>query len=197
MNPSTIEIIATVFFVLAILHTFSVKRFAHWAHHFKKGSIPRTCCTFWPRPRWSLDSGRPSCSWRSRRPGLAGKGHPLHRESELYRTQIRRRGHGCRGDLVPSLPWARRFSICSRGYSDCEGALVLHRRTRDRPLLGSFITEPAAMTLLAILLKRRYFDREITKRLAYAMIGLLFVNVSIGGTPDSLRSPPVLMVAKT
>ncbi len=49
-------------------------------------------------------------------------------------------------------------------------------------LLGSFITEPAAMTLLAMLLKRRYFDTAIGKPLAYATIGLLFVNVSIGGT---------------
>lgn len=31
------------------------------------------------------------------------------------------------------------------------------------PLLGSFITEPAAMTLLALILKRRYFDRDIIR----------------------------------
>jgi Na+/H+ antiporter NhaD/arsenite permease-like protein len=62
-------------------------------------------------------------------------------------------------------------------------------------LLGSFITEPAAMTLLAILLKRRYFDRGISPRLAYATLGLLFVNVSIGGTLTHFAAPPVLMVA--
>ena len=62
-------------------------------------------------------------------------------------------------------------------------------------LLGSFITEPAAMTLLAILLKRRYFDRGIGTRLAYATLGLLFVNVSIGGTLTHFAAPPVLMVA--
>ena len=63
------------------------------------------------------------------------------------------------------------------------------------PLLGSFITEPAAMTLLAIVLKRRYFDRGIGSRLAYATLGLLFVNVSIGGTLTHFAAPPVLMVA--
>jgi Na+/H+ antiporter NhaD/arsenite permease-like protein len=63
------------------------------------------------------------------------------------------------------------------------------------PLLGSFITEPAAMTLLALLLKRRYFDRGISGRLAYATLGLLFVNVSIGGTLTHFAAPPVLMVA--
>jgi hypothetical protein len=63
------------------------------------------------------------------------------------------------------------------------------------PLLGSFITEPAAMTLLALVLKKRYFDRGISKRLAYATLGLLFVNVSIGGTLTHFAAPPVLMVA--
>ena len=63
------------------------------------------------------------------------------------------------------------------------------------PLLGSFITEPAAMTLLALLLKRRYFDRGISRRLAYATLGLLFVNVSIGGTLTHFAAPPVLIVA--
>lgn len=53
------------------------------------------------------------------------------------------------------------------------------------------------MTLLAILLKRRYFDRGISQKLAYATLGLLFVNVSIGGTLTHFAAPPVLMVAST
>jgi len=65
------------------------------------------------------------------------------------------------------------------------------------PLLGSLITEPAAMTLLALVLKRRYFDQDISRRLAYATLGLLFVNVSIGGTLTHFAAPPVLMVAAT
>jgi Na+/H+ antiporter NhaD/arsenite permease-like protein len=65
------------------------------------------------------------------------------------------------------------------------------------PLLGSLITEPAAMTLLAIVLKRRYFDRGISTKAAYATLGLLFVNVSIGGTLTHFAAPPVLMVAAT
>ena len=51
------------------------------------------------------------------------------------------------------------------------------------------------MTLLALLLKRRYFDGNIGKVLAYSTIGLLFVNVSIGGTLTHFAAPPVLMVA--
>lgn len=52
------------------------------------------------------------------------------------------------------------------------------------------------MTLLALLLKRRYFDRGISTKLAYATLGLLFVNVSIGGTLTHFAAPPVLMVAE-
>ena len=62
------------------------------------------------------------------------------------------------------------------------------------PLLGSFITEPAAMTLAALMLRDTLFAHAST-RLKYAALGVLFVNVSIGGTLTSFAAPPVLMVA--
>ena len=64
------------------------------------------------------------------------------------------------------------------------------------PLLGSFITEPAAMTICALLLARQFFDLQPSSRLKYATLGLLFVNVSIGGTLTPFAAPPVLMVAR-
>ncbi len=64
------------------------------------------------------------------------------------------------------------------------------------PLLGSLITEPAAMTICAILLARRFYDLSPTPRLKYATLGLLFVNVSIGGTLTHFAAPPILMVAR-
>ena len=63
------------------------------------------------------------------------------------------------------------------------------------PLLGSFITEPAAMTLAALMLRDSFFRQQISNRLKYATIGLLFVNISIGGTLTNFAAPPVLMVA--
>ncbi|HUL59753.1 MAG TPA: putative Na+/H+ antiporter [Anaeromyxobacteraceae bacterium] len=63
------------------------------------------------------------------------------------------------------------------------------------PLLGSFITEPAAMIICALLLSRRVFDLGPSPRLRYATLGLLFVNVSVGGTLTHFAAPPVLMVA--
>ena len=65
------------------------------------------------------------------------------------------------------------------------------------PMLGSFITEPAAMTICALLLARQFYDLEPSARLKLATIGLLFVNVSIGGTLTHFAAPPVLMVART
>lgn len=65
------------------------------------------------------------------------------------------------------------------------------------PLLGSFITEPAAMTLAALLLRERFYEAGLSRRLQYATIGVLFVNVSIGGTLTPYAAPPVLMVAET
>lgn len=65
------------------------------------------------------------------------------------------------------------------------------------PLLGSFITEPAAMTLAALLLRDRFYSAGLSTRLQYATIGVLFVNISIGGTLTPFAAPPVLMVAGT
>jgi hypothetical protein len=63
------------------------------------------------------------------------------------------------------------------------------------PLIGSFITEPAAMTLAALLLAPLVFNTALPERLKYAALGVLFVNVSIGGTLTAFAAPPVLMVA--
>jgi len=63
------------------------------------------------------------------------------------------------------------------------------------PLLGSFITEPAAMVICAMLLGRQVFDRGASVRLRYATLGLLFVNISVGGVLTHFAAPPVLMVA--
>ena len=65
------------------------------------------------------------------------------------------------------------------------------------PILGSFITEPAAMTMSALLLRDHLFSKSISTPLKYITLGTLFVNVSIGGTLTPYAAPPVLMVAGT
>ena len=65
------------------------------------------------------------------------------------------------------------------------------------PLAGSLITEPAAMTLAALMLAPQVFRPGIPEPLKYGALGVLFVNVSIGGTLTAYAAPPVLMVAST
>jgi hypothetical protein len=65
------------------------------------------------------------------------------------------------------------------------------------PLAGSLITEPAAMTLAALLLRQGYFRRPGQDGFKYLALGVLFVNVSIGGVLTAYAAPPVLMVANT
>ncbi|MBU3583511.1 putative Na+/H+ antiporter [Polynucleobacter sp. 15G-AUS-farblos] len=65
------------------------------------------------------------------------------------------------------------------------------------PLLGSVITEPAAMTLAAFLLRDLVYKNNPSTKLMFGTIGVLFVNISIGGTLTNFAAPPVLMVATT
>jgi putative Na+/H+ antiporter len=63
------------------------------------------------------------------------------------------------------------------------------------PLLGSFITEPAAITISALVLSNKFYDLKPSSKLKYATLGLLFVNISVGGTLTHFAAPPVLMVS--
>lgn len=63
-------------------------------------------------------------------------------------------------------------------------------------LLGSFITEPAAMTLTALLLIKQFYRYKPSQKFAYATLGLLFTNISVGGVLTNFSAPPVLMVAR-
>lgn len=63
------------------------------------------------------------------------------------------------------------------------------------PLLGSFITEPAAMTVAALLLREQFLRHDLPVSFKYAVIATLFVNISIGGALTPFAAPPVLMVA--
>jgi Na+/H+ antiporter NhaD/arsenite permease-like protein len=64
------------------------------------------------------------------------------------------------------------------------------------PLLGSLVTEPAAMTITAYLLLPKFFKEQHSTKFKYATLALLFVNISLGGTLTPYAAPPVLMVAQ-
>src|SRR4030095_12860118 len=47
----------------------------------------------------------------------------------------------------------------------------------------------------ALLLAHRFYERGPSTRLRYATLGLLFVNISVGGTLTHFAAPPVVMVS--
>ena len=62
------------------------------------------------------------------------------------------------------------------------------------PILGAYITQPAAMTVTALILYLIYFKQPLGQPLKYAMLGVLFVNMSIGGVLSPF-GPPAVMAA--
>lgn len=193
-----IEYLATLLFGLAVLHTFCVKYFLELAHKYPKGSIQENLLHFLAETEvvfglWASALFLGIASIEGSIEKAVGYIESLNFNEPKFVlvvmvvaatrpiVSLSEKMISC---VAKVLPWNSSISFYFV-------ALTLGC------LLGSFITEPAAMTLLAMLLKRRYFDRGATLKLAYATLGLLFVNISIGGTLTHFAAPPVLMVAAT
>lgn len=194
MSPTTIQIIAAALFALAIIHTFSTKFFGHLAHTRPKhaglwhllgevevvfGLWAIVLIVFMGLTE-GMDTTLAYVDSRNYTEPLfvfaimvvAGSKPVIQFSSDIVRMVAR---------CIP-LP---------------ESIAVYFTVLAVVPLLGSFITEPAAMTLAALMLRTLYYSRGISPRLMYATLGTLFVNISIGGTLTSFAAPPVLMVATT
>jgi Na+/H+ antiporter NhaD/arsenite permease-like protein len=194
--PSSIELLASIFFGLAVLHTFSVKRFAHWAHRYPPGSVKENVLHFLAETEVVFGLWATALFL-----GIASLNRSFH-DAVAYIEGLNFTEP--KFVLVVMVVAATRpvvklaesmISLAARALPFGESVAFYLAALILGPLLGSFITEPAAMTLLALVLKRRYFDCGISTKLAYATLGLLFVNVSIGGTLTHFAAPPVLMVA--
>jgi len=196
MNPSAVEILATVFFALAVLHTFSVKRFAHWAHKFPQDSVQENALHFLAETEVVFGLWAAALFL-----GIAALKGSVHDAVSYIEGLNFNEPKFVLAVMVvaatrPVVKLAEQFiTLAARLIPVRESVAFYIAALVLGPLLGSLITEPAAMTLLALVLKRRYFDCGISPRLAYATLGLLFVNVSIGGTLTHFAAPPVLMVA--
>lgn len=198
MTPNPIEILATTLFVVAVLHTFSVKFFARWAHKYPKGSVAENALHFLAETEvvfglWAaaLFVGIAALEGTVARAVQYIEGLNFTEPKFVLVVMVV-------AATRPVVVTAERFLTALAGLLPLSKSLSFYLVALSvGPLLGSLITEPAAMTLLAIVLKRRYFDQGISSRLAYATLGLLFVNVSIGGTLTHFAAPPVLMVAHT
>lgn len=192
MSPTQIQLVAAAIFALALLHTFSTKYFEYLAHtrptHAGVWHLlaeVEIVFGFWAMilmivMSFMVGQGEALAYLDSRNfteplfvfaiMVVAGSRPVLQAASVAVQAIVR---------VIP-LPRSMAFLFTTL-------AVV--------PLLGSFITEPAAMTLAALLMKDTIFARASTP-LKYAALGALFVNVSIGGTLTPYAAPPVLMVAK-
>jgi len=192
IHIGTLEIVGTALFALAVLHTFSTRYFEHLAHtrtvhaglwHLL-GEV-ETVFGFWAFVLllfMALAYG-----WGSASTYLDSR----HFVEPMFvfvimvvaasRPIMQLASDGVRsiGRWLPAQPAVAGYFLSL--------SLV--------PLLGSFITEPAAMTLAALMLRERIFATNASNRLKYATLGVLFVNVSVGGTLTNFAAPPVLMVA--
>jgi Na+/H+ antiporter NhaD/arsenite permease-like protein len=198
MSATPVQLLATVLFSLAVLHTFMVKRFAHLAHKYPKGSIKETLLHFLAETEivfglWAaaLFVGIAALTGSVKEAVNYIEGLNYTEPKFVFVVMVV-------AATRPVVKLAEAFiSLFSKLLPFRESMAFYISALSIGALLGSFITEPAAMTLLALMLKRRYFDRGISLKLAYATLGLLFVNISIGGTLTHFAAPPVLMVAST
>jgi putative Na+/H+ antiporter len=192
MTPDTTQLIATILFALAVVHTFSTKVFERLAHT---------------------------------RPAHAGIWHLLGEVEAVFGfwamalivammlvggKRVATEYLDSRNFTEPMFVFAIMviagsrpiLAMAQRGVQAMATALPVRQSLALYfvvlavvPLLGSLITEPAAMTLAALILRERFYAQPLSTRLKYLTLGVLFVNVSIGGTLTHFAAPPVLMIA--
>lgn len=192
MTPTTIQLIGAGLFGLALLHTFSTKFFDHLAHtrpdhaglwHFL--AEVEVVFGFWAMVLMVFMFAVEGKDAAVRYLDTRNFTEPLFvfaiMVTAATKPVIQLAGFLTR-TLTRLIPLPRAMS----------STLVILSAV---PLMGSFITEPAAMTLAALLLRDGLFKLDISERLKYGVLGVLFVNVSIGGTLTPYAAPPVLMVA--
>ena len=195
MSSDTIQILGTILFALAVLHTFSIKVFQQLARKFPEGSIQENL--FHLLGEVEIVFGL----WA----GVLVAGIALHAGGKEAIEYVEGASF-----TEPLFVFAIMSVAATRPILDFANGLIrLIARLLPipgeaafysvalalGPLLGSFITEPAAMTVTALLLRDQFFSRPLSDRFRYATLGILFVNVSIGGVLTPYAAPPVLMVA--
>jgi Na+/H+ antiporter NhaD/arsenite permease-like protein len=188
----TTEIVAAAIFAVAVLHTFSTKIFERLAHRYPThhgvfhllGEV-EAVFGFWSIILFG---------WLILREGLTPA--VQYADTRNYTEPLFVFAIMVIAASRPIMAFARSIvESISRIIPTDRGMATYFVLLSVVPLLGSFITEPAAMTLAALLLAQGFFRSDAPSRFKYATIGVLFVNISIGGTLTHFAAPPVLMVA--
>ena len=205
MNPSTLEIIATVLFALAVMHTFVATKFEKLAHKYPEGSIPENLFHFLGEVEaifgiWAglfiaiYASMKGFAIYDDHHHVVGGAIHYL--ESINFTEPAFVFVIMCMAGTRPVIMFAEKIIMIIAKLIPLPGKMSFYISALViGPILGSFITEPAAMTVTALILLDYFFSNKMTTKFKYATLGLLFVNISIGGTLTHFAAPPVLMVA--
>ncbi|KIO48314.1 putative Na+/H+ antiporter [Nitrosospira sp. NpAV] len=192
MSPTSIETIGAILFGIALIHTFSTKFFERLAHsrpahagiwHFL-GEV-EAVFGFWAMilvvVMLIIEGKEAATTYLD--------GQSFIEPMFVFAIMV----------IAGSRPILQFAMICVKTIAQRipwpEGKAFYFVTLSFVPLLGSFITEPAAMTLAGLILLQRYYSKEISTQLKYVTLGVLFVNISIGGTMTPFAAPPVLMVA--
>ncbi|MEI6463734.1 MAG: putative Na+/H+ antiporter, partial [Verrucomicrobiota bacterium] len=212
------NVVATVIFALAVAHTFLTARFRHWAHAVEERHLARLRQRPAGQDRdgdgqpdevsfggqvlhflgeveavfglWAIVLGVALAAFKGVDTSIHYLADQVNYTEPMFVVIIMA--------LASTRPVLRLAEQCMQLVASLGGgrpvAWWLSILTLA-PILGSFITEPAAMTIAALLLGKQFYALNPGTKLKYATIGLLFVNVSIGGTLTHFAAPPVLMVA--
>src|SRR6188768_1650743 len=218
MVEEPFNVVATAIFLLAVLHTFATARIRHWAHVVEERHCERLKLrvhakdsdddgrpdevSFWGQVLhffgeveavfgiWALALGAALVWAKGLDTAAQYIGKTVNYTEPMFIVvimalastrpvmRVAEQGLKAVASLGKGRPYAWWLSILTVA-----------------PLLGSFITEPAAMTIAALLLGKQFYVLKPSNKLMYATLGLLFVNISIGGTLTHFAAPPVLMVA--
>lgn len=191
---STINFIGTALFAIAILHTFSTKYFEHLAHTHKKfsgilhllGEV-EIVFGFWAMVlvvfMFIFEGSSSAVGYVDSRNFT----EPMFVFVIMVIAATR-----------PILEFSEKIVVLMSKLIPIKTEVgMFFLLLSFVPILGSFITEPAAMTLAALLLGRLYYSNKLSNKFKYLTLGVLFVNISIGGTLTPYAAPPVLMVAGT
>ena len=192
-SPSGVEILATALFALALLHTFAARQFERLAHRH-----PRHEGVFHLLGEVEVVFG----FWAivlvlTMALGMGGDTALAYAESRNYTEPLFVFVVMVIAGSRPILEAVMRTVTALSALAGTRAAPLAGAwlGLAAVPLLGSLVTEPAAMTIAALLLAPRVFRPDMPERLKYLALGMLFVNVSIGGTLTAYAAPPVLMVA--
>jgi hypothetical protein len=192
MEMTTINTIAAALFALALVHTFTAKSFEKLAHR-----SPRHAGLFHLLGEVEVVFGLWSFILIAAMALVLGGGAALeYAESRHYTEPLFVFVIMVIAASRPVLEAVRSIiDSVARVVPVPTGLAQAWLGLAAVPLTGSLITEPAAMTLAALMLAPQVFRPNVPEWLKYGALGVLFVNVSIGGTLTSYAAPPVLMVA--